>query len=54
MALTATGKDEYIALEAAIFGRELRSCGINTFIRTGYGCQQQSFQSDYRLRVVLG
>ncbi len=30
MALTATGKDEYISQEASIFGRELRNCGINT------------------------
>ncbi len=30
MALTATGKKEYIAEEAGIFGRELRNCGINT------------------------
>lgn len=30
MALTATGKEEYIEAEASIFGRELRSCGINT------------------------
>ncbi len=30
MALTATGKEEYIEEEASIFGRELRDCGINT------------------------
>ncbi len=30
MALTATGKEEYITQEASIFGRELRNCGVNT------------------------